>query len=92
MREWGGGEGGNFDGLPALLLQNYGDESDSGVLMYPSIYSNHGVYEEDFFKPHPPEKIRDIFKEIGVEMSTDVFEELWAKAAERDPKGLGEVR
>lgn len=71
--------------------KNYGDEADSGTLIYPSIYSNHGVYQEDFFRPYPPEKIRDIFKLIGVEMSTEVFEELWAMAAERDPRGRGEV-
>ncbi len=75
-----------------MSLQNYGDEADSGTLIYPSIYSNHGVYQEDFFRPYPPEKIRDIFKLIGVEMSTEVFEELWAMAAERDPRGRGEVR
>lgn len=73
-------------------MQNYGDESDSGVLLYPSIYSNHGIYEHDFFRPHPPEKIREIFKHIGVEMSDEAFEELWARAAEKDPRGRGEVR
>lgn len=31
--------------------QNYGDESDAYGLINPSIYSNHGVYEKDFFQP-----------------------------------------
>lgn len=31
--------------------QNYGDESDAYGLINPSIYSNRGVYEKDFFKP-----------------------------------------
>lgn len=74
------------------MFQNYGGEEDTGVLLYPSIYSNHGVYSEDFFRPHPPEKIRAIFEAIGVEMSTEMFEDLWAMAAKRDPKDKGEVR
>lgn len=34
-----------------MLIQNYGDESDAYGLMNPSIYSNRGVYEKDFFQP-----------------------------------------
>lgn len=34
-----------------FCLQNYGDESDAYGLINPSIYSNRGVYEKDFFKP-----------------------------------------
>ena len=74
-----------------VCLQNYGDEGDSVALIYPSIYSNRGVHGDDFFRPHPPEKIREIFKEIGVEMSDEMFKKLWALAAERDPGGKGEV-
>ena len=70
-----------------LPLQNYGDESDAYGLMYPSIYSNNGVYEEDFFKPRPPEVIKQIFENIGVSMSPEVFQELWKEAVRRDPKG-----
>ena len=55
--------------------------------MYPSIYSNHGVYEEDFFRPHPPEILREIFKNIGVQMSDEMFQEVWELAAKQNPKG-----
>lgn len=51
------------------------------------MYSNHGVYERDFFKPYPPEVIRQIFRNIGVEMSDEVFQEVWEAAAKRHPKG-----
>lgn len=74
-----------------FFFQNYGDEADSGGLINPSTYSNHGVHPEDFFRPHPPEKIRSIFKAIGVEMSDEEFKELWEMAAKKDPKGCGEV-
>lgn len=55
--------------------------------MYPSVYSNHGVYDKDFLIPQPPEKIREIFKNIGVTMKREVFEELWELAAKKDPRG-----
>ena len=71
-------------------VQNYGDESDSYGLMYPSIYSNKGVYEEDFFKPRSSNQIKEVFENIGVNMTPEVFQELWKEAAKRDPKG--EVR
>lgn len=38
-------------------LQNYGDESDAYGLMYPSLYSNRGLYEQDFFMPRAPEQV-----------------------------------
>ena len=58
--------------------------------MYPSIYSNHGVYEQDFFRPHPPERIREIFEKIGIAMPADVFQDVWEKAKQKSPQG--EVR
>ena len=55
--------------------------------MYPSIYSNKGVYEKDFFQPRDKASIRDLFEKIGVNMSDEVFQELWTEAERRDPKG-----
>ncbi len=44
--------------LPTLLpSQNYGDESDAYGLIYPSLYSNRGVYEEDFFAARQPQEV-----------------------------------
>ena len=40
--------------------QNYGDESDAYGLINPSIYSNRGVYEKDFFHP------RDQYEVINI--------------------------
>ena len=40
-----------------LSSQNYGDESGAYGLMYPSIYSNRGVYEDEFFAPRSPEEV-----------------------------------
>lgn len=66
---------------------NYGDESDAYGLMYPSMYSNRGVYESDFFEPRTPDQIREVFDNIGVNLSDELFQMLWKEAASRDPKG-----
>jgi len=56
-------------------------------LINPSIYTNHGVYEEDFFKSRQPHEIRRICDSIGVEMTNDVFQDIWDKAKEVTPSG-----
>lgn len=70
---------------------NYGDESDAYGLINPSIYSNHGVYEKDFFSPRDQYEIRRIFDGIGVEMTSDAFEKIWEEASTRHPTGLVSV-
>lgn len=83
--------------LPAPITRrvadstNYGDESDAYGLINPSIYSNHGVHEKDFFQPRDQYEIRRIFDGIGVEMTTDVFEKIWETASTRHPNGLVSV-
>lgn len=83
--------------LPAPITRrvadttNYGDESDAYGLINPSIYSNLGVYEKDFFQPRDQYEIRRIFDGIGVEMTTDVFEKIWEQASSRHPAGLVSV-
>lgn len=37
--------------------KNYGDESDAFGLINPSMYSNKGIYEKDFFQPREPEQV-----------------------------------
>ncbi len=70
-----------------FLFQNYGDESDAYGVIYPSIYSNKAVYENDFFQPRDKDIIRSVFDKIGVRLSDDVFQELWTEAQRKDPKG-----
>ena len=70
-----------------MCVQSYGGESDAYGLMYPSIYSNNGVFEEDFFKPRTQEEVRGIFEGIGVSITPEVFKQLWKEAARRDAKG-----
>ncbi|XP_022098378.1 EF-hand domain-containing family member B-like isoform X2 [Acanthaster planci] len=67
--------------------KNYGDESDAFGLINPSIYSNRGVYEKDFFKSRPQSQIKDIFTSVGVQMDNDTFQKLWEVASSRADNG-----
>ncbi|XP_019618184.1 PREDICTED: EF-hand domain-containing family member B-like [Branchiostoma belcheri] len=79
--------------LPAPLIKrvsdrkNYGDESNAYGLVNPSIYSNHGVHEKDFFEARPKTEIAHIFKSIGVDMDEKTFNDLWEQASVRHPQG-----
>uniref|UniRef100_H2ZUK0 EF-hand domain family member B n=2 Tax=Latimeria chalumnae TaxID=7897 RepID=H2ZUK0_LATCH len=66
---------------------NYGDESTIYGLLSPSIFSNKGVTEKEFFIPRSKEEIAQIFHSIGVELPKDTFEELWKLASKRHPRG-----
>jgi len=66
---------------------NYGDESDAYGLMNPSIFSNHGVFERDFFKSRSENEIRQIFDSIGFAMTSDAFHEVWQAARELSETG-----
>lgn len=59
---------------------NYGDQSDAYGLINPSVYSNLGVFEEDFFKARSQNDIQRIFTNIGLEMSHETFLKVWAEA------------
>jgi len=67
--------------------KNYGDESDAYGLLNPSIYSNHGVFEKDFFASRDETDVRRVFDSIGVEMTNETFQELWEKARQMHPDG-----
>ncbi|XP_070570083.1 EF-hand domain-containing family member B-like [Ptychodera flava] len=66
---------------------NYGDESDAYGLVNPSMYSNRGVYEKDFFQPRRKDEIRTIFTRLGVQMEDDTFDKIWEAAASRNERG-----
>lgn len=44
-------------------ITNYGDQASAYALLYPSIYSNKGVYEKDFFKTRSKEEVEYIDSE-----------------------------
>ncbi|NXT31022.1 EFHB protein, partial [Pelecanoides urinatrix] len=59
---------------------NYGDEANAYALLFPSVFSQKGVYESDFFKTRPKAEIAQILHNIGVNISDERFEEIWKQA------------
>nr|XP_028607031.1 EF-hand domain-containing family member B [Podarcis muralis] len=66
---------------------NYGDQATVYGLLYPSIYSNKGVYETDFFKTRSKDEIARILRNIGVSLSDESFNEVWRQASQKDHRG-----
>lgn len=67
--------------------KNYGDESDAYGLVNPSIFSRRNVYEKDFLLPRTPEELKTIFANIGVQMTGEMFEQVYNTAAKQHLKG-----
>ncbi|NXO59485.1 EFHB protein, partial [Aramus guarauna] len=65
---------------------NYGDEANAYALLFPSVFSQKGVYERDFFKTRPKAEIAQILLNIGVDISDERFEEIWKQACMKHPK------
>ncbi|NXA22500.1 EFHB protein, partial [Ibidorhyncha struthersii] len=59
---------------------NYGDEGNAYTLLFPSVFTQKGVYERDFFKTRPKAEIAQILHNIGVNISDERFEEIWKQA------------
>ncbi|XP_047926190.2 EF-hand domain-containing family member B isoform X1 [Anser cygnoides] len=59
---------------------NYGDEANAYALLFPSVFSQKGVYEKDFFKTRPKAEVAQILRNIGMNISDERFEEIWKQA------------
>uniref|UniRef100_A0A3Q1GWY4 EF-hand domain family, member B n=1 Tax=Acanthochromis polyacanthus TaxID=80966 RepID=A0A3Q1GWY4_9TELE len=66
---------------------NYGDASTTATLLNPSVHAGRGVHEEHFFCPRTKQEIAEIFKNVGVDISEDTFEEAWKLASMKQPNG-----
>ncbi|TMS10505.1 EF-hand domain-containing family member B [Larimichthys crocea] len=79
--------------LPAPRLRrvsdttNYGDTSTAGDLLHPSVHTLRGVHEKHFFCPRTKKEIAEIFRNVGVNISEEVFEEAWRLASMKHPAG-----
>ncbi|XP_075322939.1 EF-hand domain-containing family member B [Odontesthes bonariensis] len=79
--------------LPAPRLKrvsdtvNYGDLSTAADLLRPSVYALNGVQQEHFFCPRTKEEIKEIFRNVGVDVSDETFEEAWKLASTKQPNG-----
>ncbi|KAM9353554.1 EF-hand domain-containing family member B [Symphorus nematophorus] len=66
---------------------NYGDTSTAADLLYPSVYAIYDVHEEHFFSPRSKKEIAEFFKNVGVNISEETFEEAWKLASMKHPAG-----
>ncbi|XP_067366805.1 EF-hand domain-containing family member B isoform X1 [Channa argus] len=66
---------------------NYGDTSTAANLLHPSVHALQGANEEDFFCPRTKKEITEIFRNVGVNISEETFEEAWKLASMKQPAG-----
>jgi EF-hand domain-containing family member B len=55
--------------------------------MQPSVFTLRGINEKDFLLPRPKDEIKTIFKNIGVDLTDDLFNSVWEHAAAQNPYG-----
>ncbi|XP_072316900.1 EF-hand domain-containing family member B [Eucyclogobius newberryi] len=79
--------------LPAPRLKrvsdrtNYGDTSTAAALLRPHVHAALGVHEQDFLCPRSKHQIAEIFQNIGLDLSQQLFDEAWELASMRSPTG-----
>ncbi|NWR13289.1 EFHB protein, partial [Emberiza fucata] len=56
---------------------NYGDQGSSFSLLYPSVFSQKGVYERHLLKKRPKAEIKQILHNMGMNAADERFEEIW---------------
>uniref|UniRef100_A0A8B9FWY8 EFHB C-terminal EF-hand domain-containing protein n=1 Tax=Amazona collaria TaxID=241587 RepID=A0A8B9FWY8_9PSIT len=65
---------------------NYGDDTSAYALLFPSVFSQKGVYEKDFFKTRPKAEIAGILCNIGMNVSDERFEGIWKQVSMKHQK------
>ncbi|KAG8516237.1 EF-hand domain-containing family member B, partial [Galemys pyrenaicus] len=66
---------------------NYGEEGNAYSLLHPTIFSQKGVFERDFFKTRSKQEISEILCNIGVKLSDEEFENVWNLASKKHDRG-----
>ncbi|NXY03363.1 EFHB protein, partial [Pteruthius melanotis] len=56
---------------------NYGDQGNSFSVLFPSVFSQKGVYERDLLKRRPKAEIKQILHNTGMNVEDERFEEIW---------------
>ncbi|XP_056236447.1 EF-hand domain-containing family member B [Seriola aureovittata] len=66
---------------------NYGNTSTAAKLLHPSVHALQGVHEEHLLCPRTKSEIAEIFRNVGVNISEETFEEAWKLASMKQPDG-----
>ncbi|NWH31007.1 EFHB protein, partial [Chloropsis hardwickii] len=56
---------------------NYGDQGNSFSVLFPSVFSQKGVYEKDLLKKRPKAEIKQVLHNMGMNAADERFEEIW---------------
>ncbi|NWV32177.1 EFHB protein, partial [Grantiella picta] len=56
---------------------NYGDQGTGFAVLFPSVFSQRGVYEKDLLKKRPKAEIKQLLHNIGMNVADERFEEIW---------------
>ena len=72
--------------------QNYGDETGSGVLLYPPRFADGGVTQADFLTATSKAEIADIFRSAGFALDDAAVDETYERAKRLDANGLVSVQ
>ncbi|XP_043972062.1 EF-hand domain-containing family member B isoform X2 [Gambusia affinis] len=81
-----------YDLLPPLVRRisdktDYGDLATLPELLHPSVPDLYGVDAKHYFGPRTKQEIEEIFRNIGVNISDETFEEAWKLASMKKPSG-----
>ncbi|XP_053468084.1 EF-hand domain-containing family member B [Ictalurus furcatus] len=66
---------------------NYGEEGTAYELLFPTLYSLFGVDERHFFCPRTKDEMEHIFRNAGLRIPDQTFEEAWSLASRSHPTG-----
>lgn len=66
---------------------NYGNDGTAWSLLTPSVFAQHGIYENDVLQPRSKEEIHQIFTKVGYSMPPHVFDQTWETAKSLNPYG-----
>ncbi|XP_053083801.1 EF-hand domain-containing family member B isoform X1 [Pangasianodon hypophthalmus] len=66
---------------------NYGEEGTVYELLSPTLYSLFGVHERHLFCPRTKDEMEQIFRNAGLCIPDQMFEEVWSLASKSHPAG-----
>ncbi|XP_060756951.1 EF-hand domain-containing family member B [Neoarius graeffei] len=66
---------------------NYGEEGTVYELLFPTLYSLFGMHERHFFCPRTKDEMEQIFRNAGLCIPDQTFEEAWSLASRSHPTG-----
>ncbi len=71
--------------------KNYGNDGNVWSIVSPSVFTQHGVFEKDVLKPRSKDELRVIFKNVGYNLSDDLFEKIFNSVGSQNPYGVVSV-